>query len=108
MTRTSTTRPSVTLKPSAADVKEEWRRYVKARRDEELDQLIADEGLNPEATRAFIERAFRNGSIPTTGAAVTGILPPTSRFAADDVYGVKKQTVLDRLIAFFDRYFALG
>jgi len=39
---------------------------------------------------------------------VTGILPPTSRFAADDIYGIKKQTVLDRLAAFFDRYFALG
>jgi hypothetical protein len=45
---------------------------------------------------------------PTTGAAVTGILPPTSRFASDDIYGIKKQTVLDRLTAFFDRYFALG
>jgi type I restriction enzyme, R subunit len=39
---------------------------------------------------------------------VTGILPPTSRFASDDIYGIKKQTVLDRLTAFFDRYFALG
>jgi type I restriction enzyme R subunit len=91
-----------------SDVKEDWHRYVEARRDEELDHLIADEGLDPDATRAFIERAFRNGAIPTTGAAVTEVLPPTSRFAADDVYGIKKQQVLDRLAAFFDRYYALG
>jgi type I restriction enzyme, R subunit len=91
-----------------SDVKEEWRRYVAARREEELEHVIADEGLDPDATRAFVERAFRNGAIPTTGAAVTGILPPTSRFLADDSYGIKKQTVLDRLAAFFDRYFALG
>jgi type I restriction enzyme R subunit len=39
---------------------------------------------------------------------VIGILPPTSRFLADDSDGIKKQTVLDRLAAFFDRYFALG
>jgi type I restriction enzyme R subunit len=39
---------------------------------------------------------------------VTGILPPTSRFVVDDVYGIKKQAVLDRLGAFFDRYFSLG
>ena len=91
-----------------SDVKEDWRRFVEARRDEELEQLIADEGLDPDATRAFVERAFRDGAIPTTGAAVTAILPPTSRFSADDSYGIKKQTVLDRLAAFFDRYFALG
>jgi type I restriction enzyme, R subunit len=91
-----------------SDVKEDWRRYVAARRDEELEHLIADEGLDPDATRAFIERAFRNGAIPTTGAAVTEIIPPISRFSRDDVYGIRKQTVLDRLTAFFDRYFALG
>jgi type I restriction enzyme R subunit len=92
----------------SADVKEDWRRYVEARRTEELDELIVDEGLDPEATRAFVERAFRDGSIPTTGAAVTEILPPIPRFSADDSYAVKKQTVLDRLAAFFERYFALG
>ena len=91
-----------------SDVKEDWRRYVEARRDEELEQIIADEGLEPEATRAFVERAFRDGAIPTTGAAVTGILPPTSRFSADDGYGIKKQTVLDRLAAFFDTVFHPG
>lgn len=85
-----------------SDVKEDWRRYVEARRDEELEHLIADQGLDPDATRAFVERAFRNGAIPTAGAAVTHILPPLSRFA-DDSYGIRKQTVLDRLTAFFDR-----
>jgi type I restriction enzyme R subunit len=90
-----------------SDVKEDWRRYVEARRDEELGYIISDEGLDPDATRAFVERAFRDGAIPTTGAAMTEILPPISRFA-DDGYGIRKQTVLDKLTAFFDRYFALG
>jgi hypothetical protein len=84
------------------------RRYVEARREEELGYIIADEGLDPDATRAFVERAFRDGAIPTTGAAVTQILPPISRFGTDDGYGIRKQAVLDRLTAFFDRYFALG
>jgi type I restriction enzyme, R subunit len=91
-----------------SDVKEDWRRFVEAKRDEELEQIIADEKLSPEGTRAFVERAFRDGAIPTTGAAVTEILPPTSRFRADDSYAIGKQAVLDRLAAFFDRYFALG
>jgi type I restriction enzyme R subunit len=96
---------SVSVNP---DVKEDWRRYVERRRDEELEELIADEGLDPAGTRAFVERAFRDGTIATRGAAVTGILPPIPRFSADDGYAIKKQTVLDRLAAFFDRYFALG
>ena len=91
----------------SSDVKEDWRRYVEARREEELGYIIADEGLDPDATRAFVMRAFRDGAIPTAGAAVTEILPPMSRFA-DDGYGIRKQTVLDRLTAFFDRYYALG
>jgi type I restriction enzyme R subunit len=91
-----------------SDVNDEWRRYVDARRREELDQLIGDENLRPDATRAFVERAFQDGAVPTSGAEVTEILPPISRFAADDAYGMKKQQVLDRLAAFFERYFALG
>jgi type I restriction enzyme R subunit len=90
------------------DVKEEWQRFVDAKRDEELTAIIEHEGLKPAETRAFVERAFRDGAIPTAGAAVTAILPPTSRFSGDDGYGLKKQTVLDRLAAFLDRYFALG
>ena len=96
------------LRVRRPDVEEEWRRFVAARRDEELERIIADEGLNPEETREFVERAFRDGAIQTTGTAITRILPPTSRFAADDSHGIKKQTVLDRLAAFFDRYFVLG
>lgn len=39
---------------------------------------------------------------------MTQILPPISRFGTDDGYGIRKQAVLDRLAAFFERYFALG
>jgi len=91
-----------------SDIMEDWRRFVEARRDGELEQIIADQGLDPDATRAFVERAFRDGAIRTTGAAVTEILPPISRFATDDRYGIQKQTVIDRLTSFFERYFALG
>jgi type I restriction enzyme R subunit len=91
-----------------SDVSEDWRRFVEARREEELEQMIGDEKLDPERTRVFVARAFRDGAIPASGAAVTEILPPTSRFLADDSYAIRKQAVLDKLAAFFDRYFALG
>jgi type I restriction enzyme, R subunit len=36
------------------------------------------------------------------------ILPPASRFAAGAAHGEKKQQVLTRLLAFFERFFGLG
>jgi type I restriction enzyme R subunit len=91
-----------------SDVQDDWHRFVAARREKELEEIIEYEGLVPDKTRAFVERAFRDGAIPRTGASVTEILQPTSRFSDDGGYSIRKQTVLDRLTAFFDRYFALG
>jgi type I restriction enzyme, R subunit len=92
----------------AGELDEEWSSYVAARRDAELAQLIADENLQPEATREFIDRAFRDGALQTTGVAITRVLPPTSRFSAGGGHGEKKQRVLDRFAEFFERYFGLG
>ena len=36
------------------------------------------------------------------------ILPPVSRFAKNNNHAAKKQTVLDKLAAFFERYFGLA
>ncbi len=91
----------------SADTGEDWRRFVEKRRAEELDDLIATEGLKPDETRAFVANAFRDGGVPTTGTAVTKILPAVSRFAAGNNHALKKQTVLDKLAAFFERYFGL-
>jgi len=90
-----------------ADVDESWRAYVEAKRAEELDQIITDENLKPDATRAFVDNAFRDGAIPSTGTAITKILPPASRFSAVNAHALKKQTVLDKLTAFLDRFFGL-
>ncbi len=93
---------------ASGEIDEEWRAYVDAQRAAELDAIIAEENLKPEETRAFISHAFRDGSIPTTGTAITKVLPPTSRFAAGGGHGEKKQRVLTRLGDFFERFFGLG
>jgi len=89
------------------DVNDDWKRFVAQRRDAELEDIITAEGLKPEETRAFVDAAFRDGAVPTAGTAITRILPPTSRFSAANNHAAKKQTVMARLVAFFDRYFAL-
>ena len=92
----------------AGEVDQEWSAYVAARRDAELTQIIADESLVPDATREFIDRAFRDGVLQTTGVAITRVLPAASRFSAGGGHGEKKQRVLERLGEFFERYFGLG
>ena len=89
------------------DTSEDWRLFVYAKRDAELDALITDEDLNAEETRQFIDHAFRDGAIPTAGTAITRILPPTSRFSKGSDHAIKKQRVFDKLARFFDRYFGL-
>jgi len=78
-----------------------------AKKVEELERIIAEESLNAAATHSFIDNAFRDGSIPSTGTAITRILPPVSRFSKGNGHATKKQAVLDKLAAFFERYFGL-
>lgn len=73
-----------------------------------LERIIEQERLNPEAARAFMDNAFRDGAIVATGTAITNILPPVSRFSKDNAHAAKKQKVLERLGAFFERYFGLA
>ena len=89
------------------DVTDEWRAYVSAKREAELDVIISEENLKPDQTRAFVENAFRDGQVRATGTAIAQILPPVSRFSRGSHHGATKQRVIDRLTAFFDRFFDL-
>jgi type I restriction enzyme R subunit len=93
---------------ASGEIDAEWEAFVNARRTEELAAIISEEDLKPEETRAFMEHAFRDGSIPSTGTAITKILPPASRFSASGGHGERKQRVLSRLGAFFERFFGLS
>lgn len=90
------------------EIDQEWRAFIAARRDAELETIINDEQLRPDETRVFIDAAFRDGQIRTGGTAITRVLPPVSRFSADGGHGEKKQRVIRLLDAFFDRFFGLS
>ncbi|WP_298868445.1 type I restriction endonuclease subunit R [uncultured Microbacterium sp.] len=89
-------------------VDEQWQTFVAAKREAELESLITDQQLRPEQTRAFIEAAFRDGQLRATGTAITKILPPVSRFAADGGHREKKRAAVEALTRFFERFFGLG
>ncbi|MCC6687217.1 MAG: type I restriction endonuclease subunit R [Fimbriimonadaceae bacterium] len=92
---------------TSGEIDAEWKNFVETRRAAELDQIINDESLKPEETRAFVEAAFRDGMIRTSGTAITKVMPPTTRFSPDGGHGQKKQRVLAKLIAFFERFLGL-
>lgn len=93
---------------ATGEIDDEWNRFIARRREAELEQIIAAENLKPDETRAFVETAFRDGSIQVTGTAITKVLPPTSRFSPDGGYGERRQRVLEKLGEFFERFFGLG
>lgn len=93
---------------ATGEVDEEWRVFIAARRSAELETIIESEGLRPNETRAFIRNAFRDGSIQSTGTAITKILPPSSRFASDGSHGEKKLQVLTRLGLFLERFLGIS
>lgn len=86
----------------------QWQAFVAAKKAEELESIITEENLNAEATRSFIDNAFRDGVVQSAGTAITKILPPVSRFSKANSHAVKKQAVLDKLSIFFERYFGLA
>lgn len=88
-------------------VDDDWRKFVEENRQKELEKIIADENLNKAETETFVKNAFRDGFISETGTAITKILPPLNPFAADNQYMTKKQTVIEKLKSFLDRFFGI-
>ena len=89
------------------DVMNGWNEYVYEQRESDLNQIIKEEKLKPEETRKFIENAFREGEVKTVGTDIDKIMPPVSRFGGGN-RAQKKQTIIDKLKAFFEKYFGIG
>ena len=87
------------------DVEKSWKDFVQRQRDEDLEEIIESEHLKPQETEKFIESCFRDGQVRTTGTDIDKILPPMSRFGGSRQE--KKKSVIEKLRAFFERYFGL-
>lgn len=85
-----------------------WRDFIEAQREIELEQIILEHGLNPDATRHFMDQSFKDGSVSIVGTAIAKTLPAVSRFTPDAGRAEKKRAVIDRFNEFFERFFGLG
>ena len=89
------------------DIMSDWNNYVSEEREKELSSIIQDEKLREPETRKFLENAFRDGEIKTAGTDIDKLMPPVSRFGGGN-RDQKKQTIIDKLKAFFERFFGIG
>ena len=89
-------------------VEDDWQYFVEKKKIEELEQIIKSENLNRDETYEFIQSAFRDGSIQTTGTAITEILPPISRFSPGGERTQKRESVIRELTSFFERFFGIS
>lgn len=91
-----------------SNVYEDFNKFMDGKKKEELDKIIEEENLDKVSTYDFIKKAFENGTIETTGTAISGVLPPISRFDKDNTRSNKKKTVISKFIDYFNRFFNIS
>lgn len=89
------------------DVESDWVKFVKEQEKIDLDYLIKDENLNKEETEKFIKNSFRDGYVKVLGTEIEKVLPPIRRFGGENKAS-RKQSIVDKILKFFNKYFGLG
>ncbi|MBQ2917123.1 MAG: type I restriction endonuclease subunit R [Clostridia bacterium] len=88
------------------DVFKDWTKFVKEQQEIDLKDLIIEENLNEEETRKFLDNSFREGQVKTTGTDIEKILPPMRRFGGDN-RAERKQTIITKILKFFEKYLGI-
>jgi len=88
------------------DVMNDWAKFVKEQEEIDLKNLIEEENLNDEETRKFIDNAFRDGQVKTTGTDIEKILPPMRRFGGGN-RAERKESIIEKIKKFFEKYFGI-
>ena len=89
-------------------IDEDWKTYVDKKKEEELEEIIASENLDRDATIKFVRNAFRDGTVPETGTSLANVLPPVSRFSPSGERTKKRESVLSKLTSFFEKFFDIS
>ena len=89
------------------DIYKDWTAFVKEQKEHDLETLIEEENLNSEETRKFLDNSFRDGQVKTTGTDIERILPPMRRFGGDNK-AERKQTIIEKISKFFEKYFGIS
>ena len=85
-----------------------WQNYVENEKEKEITNIINEEKLKEEETKTFINNAFRDGEIKTSGVDFDKLLPPISRFSKTENRQEKKNKIAEKLTTFFEKFFNIS
>ena len=80
--------------------------YAQERQREDAKNLIAEENLNEEAAKRYIQLSLKREYASENGTDLNGILPKMSPL--NPHYRTKKQSVFRRIAAFVEKYKGVG
>ena len=92
---------------TSTKVEDDWNKFVEAQKEADLVAIMEEENLKQDETRKFIENSFRDGELKTTGTAIDKILPPMPLFGATNNRQEKKETIVEKLSKFFEKYLGI-
>lgn len=90
-----------------SNINDDWQEFVKEQKKMDIQNLIGEEKLKPEETIKFVDNAFRDGILKTTGTDLDKIMPPVSRFGGGGSRDKKKQNVIEKLKKLFEKYYGI-
>ena len=93
---------------ATGDVYEEWQKYLNEQKKAEFANIVEEENLKRDKAVEFIEMAFTRGYVPEGGLELNNIMPPINPFDPNANRQGKVERVLDRLKAFFTKYFGFA
>lgn len=91
-----------------SDVYKDFESFINSKKHEELDKIIDEENLKREETYELIRKSFDRGNIEENGTDIVNILPQMSRFSADNDRAKKKNSVIAKLLEFFNKFFSIS
>jgi len=89
---------------NGTNIDEHWKLFIDEQKAIELDEIITQENLNPQRTRDLIANSISDGELKTTGTAISALLPAQDLFDENNLRGIQKMRVIEKLKIFFERF----
>lgn len=92
--------------PDKASILEAFYTYAQEKQREEAAALIAEENLNEEVAKRYIQTSLKHNFASDNGTSINEMLPKMSPL--NPAYLTKKQSVFQKIVAFIEKFKGIG